>query len=861
MNSFPFTSQDGDRKVKTSDFRELFKKYFTNGVFNGTFNVVQSTGMKVILKKGWCNIEGCFGWIDEDIELTIDYVSQETTHNIVLRLDDNRDVRTINAYVVKGNPNEVEPTRTQTVYELVVARIKTNVTTTSIQQSMIEDTRLDTNLCGIVSSTVETIDTTTFYEQIQGDLQEFKDNEQASFDEWFETIKNQLGTDVAGNLQLQIDKTNEKLDETHEATFNGGVKVVSSQYSGSASDYGIEIGKASGAYEQEGTPTPESPIEPKFFEPKHIISSGNNLYLLDNFADLNSNFTIDDDGWFSVNYTNNTGGDEFFNIYHKPIKELKKNSNYYFTIELEKNIFSGSPTLYINSLEVGSSNSTQFKNGDTTFRFDSDNKTVLLTTKESFDSSQYLLRTYLYISNGSSIDFKFRITLSPIENASFETYKPIYTIPLSLILRALPNGVKDTYENGVVTRRIKEIAFDGSEDEDWRNFANIGDTNRFRIELTKDLSATSANGICNKLPFEANYTIDKEHFYTQTNNIFIFLNKEKANSMEGLKTWLQSNPITIWYELAEPTTEQVDLPIIPSYFPYTNAWHDSDVEASDLTWNILTQSKSNENKINDLQDEMDVVNKRFQVRQLLVNPDFQINQREQSSYTESLKYTVDMWKIYLAKVDVLLNGVRVTSTNSSQKGFFTQLIDRINGEHTISLKANNKVHSFSFTPSGQQQRFRGDVFNVFVWNQDGKQTTEISIEVDIGNSVEIEYINLFEGDIVYPHVKESYQDDLMECQLIVKPLDTVGVVTYEYGQTANQYYYTFDVAFEEMIGKPTISNINAMYFSENGTPTFITPTVNGITKNNVKFQTPRGARKNIYSNGINVSCLLSCEPL
>ena len=42
------------------------------------------------------------------------------------------------------------------------------------------------------------------------------------------------------------------------------------------------------------------------------------------------------------------------------------------------------------------------------------------------------------------------------------------------------------------------------------------------LELTKDKTASGANGICNKLPFEANYTIDKEHFYTQTNNIFIF---------------------------------------------------------------------------------------------------------------------------------------------------------------------------------------------------------------------------------------------------------------------------------------------------------------------------------------------------
>ena len=218
MNSFPFTSQDGDRKVKTSDFRELFKKYFTNGVFNGTFNVVQSTGMKVILKKGWCNIEGCFGWIDEDIELTIESVSQETTHNIVLRLDDNREVRTINAYVVKGNPNAVEPTRTETVYELVVARIKTNVTTTSIQQSMIEDTRLNTSLCGLVVSSVQVLDTNTYYDQLQGALDEFLDTVQQAID----------GT-LAGNLQsqiTQIDKLSKELQSNINAIEDGS-KILS----------------------------------------------------------------------------------------------------------------------------------------------------------------------------------------------------------------------------------------------------------------------------------------------------------------------------------------------------------------------------------------------------------------------------------------------------------------------------------------------------------------------------------------------------------------------------------------------------------------------------------------------------------
>lgn len=455
------------------------------------------------------------------------------------------------------------------------------------------------------------------FDQIEEDLSglvEEAQNQQNKANNQQTQIDNAI--DIMGDYEIVQDNPTQirfkKGDGTYGDTVNLGDNLASksmvnagydtysgNSYSGSASDYGIEIGKASGAYEQDGTPTPENPIEPKFFEPKHIISSGNNLYLLDNFADLNSNFTIDDDGWFSVNYTNNTGGNEFLNIYHKPIKELKKNSNYYFTIELEKNIFIGSPTLYINSLEVNSSNSTQFKNGDTTFRFDSDNKTVLLTTNESFDSSRYLLRTFLYMPNGSSVDFKFRITLSPIENASFETYKPIYTTPLSLTLRALPNGVCDTYKNGRITRRVGYIEFDGSSDEYWiLNATKDSTKKRPRTDKLTSLikKAESVGTVVNLLSDRykvnsANNTYNLNEGISVDNNgrVIIYNEEYSTKTIDEWKQYLQSNPIKVWYELAEPTTEQVDLPVIPSYFPYTNAWHDSEVEASDLTWNILAR--------------------------------------------------------------------------------------------------------------------------------------------------------------------------------------------------------------------------------------------------------------------------------
>ena len=195
MISFPFTSDAGDRKVYTKDFRQLFSKYFTNGVFNGGFAVTPATGMKVNISPGWCNINGVFGYSEENVEKQIETVSSETYFNIVLRLDDNKANRNIEIYVVKGTSAPPELTRNETVYELCIARIKVGASDQSITLSMIEDTRLKTDLCGIVANAVQVLDTNTYYNQFQGALDEFLD-----------TVDQALDGTLAGNLQNQINE-------------------------------------------------------------------------------------------------------------------------------------------------------------------------------------------------------------------------------------------------------------------------------------------------------------------------------------------------------------------------------------------------------------------------------------------------------------------------------------------------------------------------------------------------------------------------------------------------------------------------------------------------------------------------------
>ena len=178
----------------------------------------------------------------------------------------------------------------------------------------------------------------------------------------------------------------------------------------------------------------------------------------------------------------------------------------------------------------------------------------------------------------------------------FIPYQGFETTALQLNqpLRELPNGVKDTIENGVVTRRVGEITFNGS--ETW--LKNAGNTNNWLYHIA--ITHVNAKGLCDSLPHNEIDVINSDGSginrvgfnFTQYEKV-MYLNvgyyMEQAgltNTVDNLKTWLQSNPITVWYELATPTTEQITLPTLPSWYPYTDAWVGTELQPSFVEWYI-----------------------------------------------------------------------------------------------------------------------------------------------------------------------------------------------------------------------------------------------------------------------------------
>lgn len=199
MEKFSFFNDiDNDRVYFAEDFARHLAKYFTNGVFNNELQVVANDNMTITIHTGDANIEGYRYTNTENMIKIIDTADGvlKRIDNVVLRLDLTN--RLISAQIIKGTysntPIAPQLIRSSTIYDLKLAEVFIGNGVTSITQEDIKDTRFDDNACGVVISTVKTLDTKDLF--IQYDTE---------FYNWFNHVKEELTTTPVGNLQDILD--------------------------------------------------------------------------------------------------------------------------------------------------------------------------------------------------------------------------------------------------------------------------------------------------------------------------------------------------------------------------------------------------------------------------------------------------------------------------------------------------------------------------------------------------------------------------------------------------------------------------------------------------------------------------------
>lgn len=151
---------------------------------------------------------------------------------------------------------------------------------------------------------------------------------------------------------------------------------------------------------------------------------------------------------------------------------------------------------------------------------------------------------------------------------------------------------------------------------------------------------------------------------------------------------------------------------------------------------------------------------KFSNPNLLINPDFRVNQRGSANYTSN-GYTVDRWKVNNGTVKPQSNGISVTLNN---KGQFIQLLENtLSGTYTATIKVTSITGDcVLFIGSHSLQLNKAGTFTI----TENGSITGISLYKSTAGTctINVEYIKLEQGSVSTTFVAPNYADELLKCQ-------------------------------------------------------------------------------------------------
>ena len=162
---------------------------------------------------------------------------------------------------------------------------------------------------------------------------------------------------------------------------------------------------------------------------------------------------------------------------------------------------------------------------------------------------------------------------------------------------------------------------------------------------------------------------------------------------------------------------------------------------------------------------------------LLINGDFQCNQRELSDYPFG-KYGIDMW---------FVNGNKYFwSTDGLVFDNIWQKIPLLKGtNYVLSYKINKTNVQKNIIIKSLNTEYTDGYLKVKLETDDVYTKVRL-IKNDLTNPDRINYVQLTEGNTIYPHVKEDYGLATTRCLRFVEKIHVHG---YIYGLKSNSVYW------------------------------------------------------------------------
>lgn len=237
----------------------------------------------------------------------------------------------------------------------------------------------------------------------------------------------------------------------------------------------------------------------------------------------------------------------------------------------------------------------------------------------------------------------------------------------------------------------------------------------------------------------------------------------------------------------------------------------------------------------------DYLGKKFSNPNLLINPDFKINQRGATSY-EKQGYSVDRWKIWNVTVTSNANGgITVKNDKYTDIGTFLQYLENATeGDSTLSCYVTSVSGTVTMVADDNSQVVLKQGLNVV---HTSKSTKAFTIFLNRGTNITLKWVKLEQGKVATEFIAPNYAEEILKCQRFYVVLESSLA-----GYGANSAIY---IPFARGV---YMRNSRNVIFTGANKQTFLR--VNGTGKQ-ISFNTTNGYANNqylrVYTNPVDTS--------
>ena len=175
---------------------------------------------------------------------------------------------------------------------------------------------------------------------------------------------------------------------------------------------------------------------------------------------------------------------------------------------------------------------------------------------------------------------------------------------------------------------------------------------------------------------------------------------------------------------------------------------------------------------------------KFSNPNLLINPDFKINQRGATSY-EKQGYSVDRWKIWNVTVTPSESGgITVKNDKYEDTGTFIQILENATGgDSTLSCYVTSVSGTVTMVADDDSQVILKQGLNIV---HTSRSTKNFTIFLNRGTNVTLKWVKLEQGKVATEFIAPNMAEELIKCCRFYQKLQVMYTT---YGVAGQHYYH------------------------------------------------------------------------